>query len=705
MKRPLFWLLIATVACAPVHAQSWTVLLGHDQCSAIAFADDTILLGTNAGLFRYHAPSGFLAHDKLAFDSVPSYDIRSIFIDTDGSRWICTGGYGLIHLTAAGCQRYLYDYAMNVGNSVSAIVKDGAGHYWAGTNYGLYYSVDGTQWTSRNDGLPSTNINDLCIDIKGNLCAATFGGLAVQTGGAWAVTNRDNSPLPDDYVKTVMVDSAGRIWIISGGSVAVYDNSQWTIYRGGHGDFGLLNPECLAEDRDGAVWVGSYNYGVGRFNDGRWSIYDTANSNLTHNTVLSLRRDNAGTLWAGTHNGYLVQLDGPKGVYHVGNGTPVTGGVISAFRASNGDLWCSNYAVLRLSGAGWDEYTCQNSGLPENGGSGFCEDAGGKIWLICSRSLVCYNGSTFRTFDSSTTDLPNDWFNCMVYDRKSNVSWIGTEDSGLIRFDGAACTKFDSTASPALSRIHALALDSGGGLWVASLYGGFANFKNNAWTYFTNRDFGLYDQQVNCLMVDKANRLWVGTRKGLLTLADRTHWQVFDSAHSGIPDDYVISLTQGSDGALWVGTHGGGLAKFKDNIWTTYHYGNSPLMGNDVTFLTSDRDGNIIMGFFSSGMAVYGSFTLSARRPEAPRNVLPAQATVFRARARWTLTIPKSRGAISPPAKIFTPAGRLVKTLFPARHEGVYCWDYREECGRRVPPGLYVALVPDYGTVKIALDR
>jgi len=105
MNRLLYWLLITLIAFAPVYAQSWTILMGHNQCNTFAFTNDTILVGTNSGLFTYHASSGFLARDKLAFDSVPSRAITSIFIDTDSSRWICTDGSGLIHQTAAGCKR------------------------------------------------------------------------------------------------------------------------------------------------------------------------------------------------------------------------------------------------------------------------------------------------------------------------------------------------------------------------------------------------------------------------------------------------------------------------------------------------------------------------------------------------------------------------------------------------------------------------
>ena len=107
-------------------------------------------------------------------------------------------------------------------------MADTQGNIWIGTRGGLA-KFDGQHWSvysTTNSGLPNDDIRSLVIDQSGNVWVGTYGGgLAKFDGRSWSVYNTSNSGLPDNFIKSLAVDSHGNIYIGTLSSLTVYHNS------------------------------------------------------------------------------------------------------------------------------------------------------------------------------------------------------------------------------------------------------------------------------------------------------------------------------------------------------------------------------------------------------------------------------------------------------------------------------------------------
>ncbi len=112
--------------------------------------------------------------------------------------------------------------------------------------------------------------------------------------------------LDDDSVRTVFVDSDGKVWVGTVTGLAVYDGNQWTkrgfrmaapltaraVVRlfGGSTSCG---PWHIVEGPRGAIWLGGY-FGVWRVQNGR---YEEMNSSPEIAGMLAMAVDNREDLW------------------------------------------------------------------------------------------------------------------------------------------------------------------------------------------------------------------------------------------------------------------------------------------------------------------------------------------------------------------------------------------------------------------------
>ncbi|WP_200856027.1 two-component regulator propeller domain-containing protein, partial [Klebsiella pneumoniae] len=64
----------------------------------------------------------------------------------------------------------------------------------------------------------------IVTDPQDNLWIGTSNGIVKRTPqGVLTTYNKDNSPLPDDYIMALAVDSEGKLWVGSAVGVAYFD--------------------------------------------------------------------------------------------------------------------------------------------------------------------------------------------------------------------------------------------------------------------------------------------------------------------------------------------------------------------------------------------------------------------------------------------------------------------------------------------------
>jgi signal transduction histidine kinase/streptogramin lyase len=213
--------------------------------------------------------------------------------------------------------------------------------------------------------------------------------------------------IPNDFVHSVMEDSAANIWIGTRDGLVVF--------REKTGDF--IRPSCLKnpvlpdfeglrifrmiQDKNGDYWIATQN-GLYRVrNQSQPERYHTGapeGQRISGNLVYTVMEDREGEIWVGTTDG-LDRIN------------PVQGG-IRHFRKTEGS----------------------SNSLSDNFITALCEDHNGDIWIGTSSYVNKYSGKdSVFTYYSKENGLPGNLIYGILQDQSLGL-WFAT-GNGLCRYD------------------------------------------------------------------------------------------------------------------------------------------------------------------------------------------------------------------------------------------------------------------------------
>lgn len=269
--------------------------------------------------------------------------------------WIGTINYGISRYDGKNWTRYNIRKGKSIGSlrSTYSAVVDDKGQLWVGGD-GELCRYSASKWACFTKGGKSFHITKLARDAKGELWMGTWGdGIWRYNGQRWMAHGRSEG-LPSLYIKTLLFDKSGNLWILSGnrkksekGGISILrpdaqyfftfgpaqglleawysslaiDRSHkiWCTTGGGsfyrfdgraswHRDrrYGGLPPAPLKglhfDDRNNPWVIYDLNRGVRHFNGKRWRAF-TRNNGLISNSVKAIYQDKKGTIWYVTEAG------------------------------------------------------------------------------------------------------------------------------------------------------------------------------------------------------------------------------------------------------------------------------------------------------------------------------------------------------------------------------------------------------------------
>lgn len=199
----------------------------------------------------------------------PGSKVFALLNDSQNRLWVATD-HGLALCSAADPVPRIFQRAQGLpGAEVYALAEDAQGGIWAGTERGLA-AWNGTQWNPlpatskdlclavaisphgvvwvgtfrrgilafdpprrqllrfdrRANSLPDTIFSAIACDRHGGVWAGAPDGLHHYDGQAWSRLHRQNSGLPSNRVRSVLVDSADRVWVATDAGVTVYTRQE-----------------------------------------------------------------------------------------------------------------------------------------------------------------------------------------------------------------------------------------------------------------------------------------------------------------------------------------------------------------------------------------------------------------------------------------------------------------------------------------------
>ncbi len=522
--------------------QAWAMENGLPQNTVQALAqtkDGFLWLGTEAGLVRFDGVE-FQTYDRNSNPALPGSDIRCLLATPDGALWI--GANAGLRRWKDGVVRAFTTRDGLPGDGILALddVGDGTVRVW--TEQGPARMSGDRFLPVKNAGeFPSAAISSPeenpgatefeekmpnGIVVTGDRSALNLIHGVRFAGGSKRLTV--GKELPGSRIQTLFADRENALWIGTNAGLVRWVNGK--VER-----FPITDPLATAsvlalmEDHEGNLWVGTETGGLDVLRDQRFRTIDTRDG-LTSDRVTTVVEDGTGVLWVGTQEDGLnaVRRDEGTAGWRVTRSLSANNGlasnvILSLAAAPNGDLWVGTPDGLnRIRGNKVDTFT-SDDGLPDDFVRSLLIDADGSLWIGTRRGLTHWAVG------------------------KSGLSGSAS---------GAGMETYTQASGLGSDLVGAMARDTSGDLWVATL-AGLSRLHGNKITNFTTAN-GLSSNVVTALLPRGDGTLLIGTQDH--------GWDVWDgnkfsgAMHNSLDETTIHAILDDGEGHLWFAT-GDGIAR------------------------------------------------------------------------------------------------------------------------------------------------
>jgi tRNA A-37 threonylcarbamoyl transferase component Bud32 len=496
--------------------------------------------------------------------------LRRVSVGDDGTVWAARQDGGLARFHGG-----LWERVPEAGEGRFNDVVAAQGQVWAATPEAGVRHFDGHAWRSLRtpEGLPSDRILCLRRDAEGRVWAGTGAGLAKLEGGRW----RSEPGLAGLGVGCLWEDLAGTsrgLFRREGGTwkpiplPAALAASRIT---------------ALARTRTRAgrevLWVGTDTAGLGILEEGRWRVVGPAEG-LPSGFVWSLLpvegADGTRALLVGTDAGLATLEFGLWRSFGRASGLvdpSVYGLCVTEGPGLPRTLWLGtrSLGVAEFQDGRW-RFHGPKEGLPFQGVMALLEwpEAPDRHVLLAGvqgRGLWRYDGRRWSAFPVPPR-LASSGVRVLRRDRDGQGRprlWAVSGDSGLWKLEGGTWSRFGIEQGLPTEHLHALAWTGGGAVtWIGTENGGLVRMRAGRAETFDTRA-GLPNNTVMSLLaVTVQDREWLlaGTEgAGLVVLdpaAEHPSWQVLgDAEEGGLPNNTVYQLQQDAQGRVYAFTNRG----------------------------------------------------------------------------------------------------------------------------------------------------
>ena len=574
--------------------------LGNASVSALAQdADGYILLGTEAGLYRYDGST--ISPYGASAGLPPAAWIRKLVTDDRGRIWVVTTdgiylrdgpsfsriGVGRpLHLVsphviaffqgdvviddggtllragldghATGPFSPLLSPATSAANpelkQSQFVVSDTEGALLVGCGAAICRLKDSrVSVFGPADGLPADAWQVALRTPDGTLWARSLDHLAWRRPGQTsfsAVTipgRRGHFNIAVPARLDLLADGRGGIFTMGEEGLLEYDGKSWRSFL--HHDGGLsANPvQSFMFDREGSLWVGSVGHGAFRsLGLGTWEHW-TASDGLPSDIVWAMTRLRNGQFWVATY-GDTVPLDGRT------SGIPGGSENVSATQA--GRLWL---APLREPLVRVDPARGITEQFPITGTiSSTYVDPENRLWLSTDKSLLTIADADMPAAKVKV-ELAIAQATAQVLTDRSGVTWAAIA-TGIARRDPSGQFR---TVVPSVSlkgQPGGLAFSRDGDLWTFTDSGGVQRF------HLTDHHVEplpsitvprIGSNNIMFLHRDRRDRMWIGTDHGI-DLFDGRSWRRFDVSDGLLSNDLdQWAVFEDADASMWFGSSRG----------------------------------------------------------------------------------------------------------------------------------------------------
>jgi signal transduction histidine kinase/ligand-binding sensor domain-containing protein len=514
-----------------------------------------------AGLDRYDPRTGVFSHYKDVGSDVKDFQgVLTIFRDHNGSLWIGTyQGLERLDERTGKFIRYMNDPSNPKSlsnNIVEVIYEDKKGQLWIGT---------GIPWFAMNEG----GLNRMNPD-------GSFTRFMSDSSNTCSLLN--------NKIRAICEDSRGDFWVgTSGEGLHRMNREKGTferfIFDPKHPDqlsgpqvkpgLGVDGITFLSEDKSGALWIGTYQEGLSRYDPRTKTMtrYKAGNG-FPDSTSFKGFISRDGTLWVASEISNLLYRADP--VSKTINAVYIENSVFNIM-SDKGQVWVASQGggllqydqnlllIHRFKHNHRDQFSIYSDSVCyifRNPG----EDT---IWLGSMHGVQILNTNTqkfSRLLFIKNPALSDCIVTSILKDRKHNL-WLGTLGCGLIRYN---------------------CLDSSVQQWLSDPSDSSTIGSNDVPTVFE----------------DKEQNIWLGTWGG-----KEGTWKYEKTSgkfHNYLPGKTARHFLEDHEGVFWVATNGG-LFRFdkKEDKFSAFFDSKSDISNIMTEGIVEDRENNLWLSAWS----------------------------------------------------------------------------------------------------------
>lgn len=506
-----------------------------------------------------------------------------------------------------------YSYNIRVLNAVypSASIEqkcmliDRQGMIWLGTNSGVK-SYDGYRFNSfRTDAqshniLPNNQVLSMTEDNNNCLWIGTKNGLVCMDKKLGSFTTYHLKGDDQREIYTLFTSKDGNVWIGTDAGITVVNTATHNFHPlsgrnttvvepdGRRHPLGGINVKSFIEDKDGSIYIGTWNDGYYRLDRRHHLIYKyniTSNDSGSKAGAYNLMLDPKGRLWISTWGDGIKCATNPRnqknpGIINLFNGNkenainyklqydPVTNTVWTCSRYGVGVVDCNDisrgFTYYNNIGS-FEKYDIENV-------TDICTDGRGNIWVQCiSNGLFHIN--TKASLFSLLPIIPDNGIGNRVksiFSADGNNFWLSFAPSGIATFNRQTSHVAINSAIPALAslpydvtntHVSSIVSHGNGEMWMANnghgiivVKGGRAEIRNSGNCRYVKDNF------VKALMC---------TRKGVMFIGERHHLNYLlpsGQSYTICGDIDVVGISEDHKGNVWVATENKGIIRISGNF-------------------------------------------------------------------------------------------------------------------------------------------
>ncbi len=573
------WPCFATITQDQVHFQVFT---NRSVVEGLALLNNekTLWVSTNGGLEQRDGRTGQLINVFTHVKTLPVSDGQ------DG-QWGINRHGNLVHLSDTGeWQVYTKDNSGLPDSPVGSLVSEGQ-LLWLGTQRGLVRWQNPqtvTVFDMNNSPLPDNFLRVLLADGSGGVWLETRNGDYVHLSGdqQWTVVPTTEPRLPSSPITTFTGDDNSGIWFASEDSEKPLTHLTRTGQLTTHNPLSesettyFMEGMPLLSDSQGGLWVGLLLSGTSgnlvRYLNvqGEWISYPFIKEEWLYENATVLAKDNqGGGLWVGTD--YFFRYLTPQGEWQEisferGEYLNVT----ALASDTQGGVWIgtqNNYYGQSSGGLAHlnsqREWQFFDSGLPNTYITHFISDGIGGIWIDLPGGFAHLSQSEEWTLNSS---VPTDLYYLEYLVNDGNGGICLGETTRHIHVTDTQVKVFNSQDQLPSTCLTNLTLP-------------------------TSRNY----------ISDGRGGIWEKIYNGLAHQNSQGQRQVFNLTNSPLPSSQINAIVGDGEGGVWVAcgegngeaesTLGGLVHVSSDYQWMVFSSTNSNLPTNYVEDLVSDELG------------------------------------------------------------------------------------------------------------------